>query len=119
MTSTDVFVERSRRWGRTLEDREAARHGVSIRQARDIVARRAGISSGTLETLRSGRLKAVAAHVYQRLWQAVIRDLHEELRRHEHELHLLAQQGLGPADREVEQVMAGISKIEKALEGER
>ena len=117
MQST-TYTDLARSWGRTLEDREATRSGVSVRDARKAVARRAGVSPGTLETLRIGRLKTVATHIYERLRAAVIADLQHEIRRLEHELEIARQSGMDPRCPEVAEVEKYLALARQALAGE-
>jgi hypothetical protein len=109
------YVEKARAWSRVLEDREAARSGLTIREARPNAARKIGIPPGTLANLRNGRLKSIAAHVFDRLRAAVERELQAEMRALEHELQLLRQQGVDPRDIEIEAVVADLAKVRHAL----
>jgi hypothetical protein len=113
--SSATYVERARLWTRVLEDREAARIGEPVKEARPRVARRVGVASGTLENLRNGRLKAVAVHVYERLRLAVERELTAEMQALEHELQLLRQSGVDPRAAEVEEVVSYLAKARRAL----
>lgn len=76
----------ARSWVRRLEDREAARCGVPVPAVRGAVARRLGVSPGTLETLRSGRRKGVDMTIFDRLRTAVEADIRAEINALEHEL---------------------------------
>lgn len=114
MTSA-AYLERARGWVRTLEDREAARNSHPVSEARPSVARRTGISPGTLANIRNGRLKAIAVHVYDRLRAAVIRELETEVRHLEHELQLLRTAGVDPREGEMEEVVASLAKVREAL----
>ena len=114
MTST-AFVDRARGWTRVLEDREATRNGLTLKEARPRVARRAGVASGTLENLRNGRLKAVAVHVYERLRLAVERELVAEMAALEHELQILRQSDVDPRAAEVEAVVSHLTAARQAL----
>ncbi len=113
--SSVAYLDRARDWSKTLEDREAARSGASLREARPVVARQAGVSPGTLENLRNGRLKSIAVHIYERLRGAVIRELEAEVRHLEHELTILRATGLDPRDDEMAQVVADLAKARQAL----
>lgn len=114
MTSA-AYVERGRSWGRFLEDREASRAGVPIRQARPSVARRTGVATGTLASLRNGRLKAIAAHVYDRLRAAVERELVAEMQALEHELQTLRQTGADPRSPQVAEAETHLAAARRAL----
>lgn len=113
--TSNAFVEHARDLARTLEDREAARSQLRLVEARPIVARRLGTAPGTLENLRNGRLKTIAAHVYAALRQAVVGELEKELRHLEHELHLLRQTGSDPRGDEAAAVVSDIAKVRSAL----
>lgn len=113
--SSAIYVERAQKWARVLEDREAHRHGLAVREARPRVARQTGVAAGTLENLRNGRLKAVAVHVYERLRNALDRELVAEMRALEHELQLIRQQGADPRQVEVDEVVAHLAAVRKAL----
>lgn len=68
-----------------------------------------------MQNLRNGRLKAVAVHVYERLWFALERELMAEMQALEHELQLLRQQGIPPHSDEVSEVVAHLAAARKAL----
>lgn len=110
-----AFVENARGWSKTLEDREADKTGHCLKQVRPIIARRIGIPAGTLENLRNGRLKAIAAHVYERLRAGVIRELEAEMRHLDHELNILRQTGMDPRSDDTAAVLADIKTVRAAL----
>jgi hypothetical protein len=110
-----IYVEQARDWTTRLEKKAADKHGVSLKDAREIVARETGTNPGTLENLRNGRLKAIAVHAYERLRHGVIRELEAEMRRYEHELQILRQTGADPRDFEIAEVEAGLARIREVL----
>jgi hypothetical protein len=110
-----AYLDRARMWGKALEDREAARQGVPLPIARKTVARKTGIAPGTLETLRVGRLKAIAVHVYERLQAAVIADLEAEMGRLQHELTVARQAGVDPRSDEIVEVETHLARARAAL----
>jgi hypothetical protein len=114
-----TYLEAARGWGRVLERREAERSGRPLKDARATVARRAGVSQGTLENLYNGRLKAIAVHVYERLWQAVERELHAELRRLERDLEQHSTRRLGARPIETAQIVADLERVRAALRSSR
>jgi hypothetical protein len=114
MTSV-AYLDRAERWARIMEDREAARSGQPIKLARKTVSRRVGVSPGTLENLRKGRLKAIAAHWYDNLRAGVIAELETELRHVEHEIQIARQSGLDPASGEAHALLASEARIREAL----
>ena len=78
-----------RRWVRESEARESARTGVPLPMAREAVARKSGIPSGTLETIRRGRSKGVRAWVVDRLREFVVSELQAEIGRLSHDLEMV------------------------------
>ena len=115
MSSSREFLEQTRRWARQLTEMEAERSGVSLALARATVARRAGVPESTLITLAVGRLKTVAAHVYERIRAALIAQLKSELGRLEHELNTLRATGLDTHQDQVAEVEKFISAARRAL----
>lgn len=113
--TADAFIERARGWGRLLEDRERARSGEPLKRAREAVARRIAVPPGTLENLRKNRLKAIAAHWYDRLRSGVIRELEAELAHVDFQLQIARQTGLDPRDRETEALVASHARLSEAL----
>lgn len=93
-----TYFDHAQQWERMLVTDEATRSHCLEKEAREIVARRAGISPGTLENLRNGRLKQIAAHVYGSLRGLVIRELEAEIARLEHELTVARQTSVRPDD---------------------
>lgn len=110
-----AYADQARDWTRRLEDREAARSGLSVKEARPIVARRLGVAPGTLESVRKGRLKTIAAHIYDRLRLNVVAELQAEMRALEHELHVLQATGVDPRDSAIDEVVADLAKVRLAL----
>lgn len=113
--SATLYVGRARNWAKTLEDQEAVRRVVSIEDARQHVARQTGVLPGTLENLRRGRLKEVAAHVYERLRAAIVRELLAEKARLDHELQIALQTGVDPRGPEVAALAADQALVRQAL----
>ncbi len=109
------FVDRSEAWAKALEDKEAERAAVPLSEARVKVSGRAGVNPGTLENLRKGRLKAIAAHVYEALRVALIRELEAEMRALDHQLHVLRQSGEDPRSDKTAAVLADIAVVRRAL----
>lgn len=97
-----------------LEDMRAKAAG-SIELARQQIARETRISAGTLENLRRGRIKQVAAWVRDSLQAAVIRQLENEVRALEHEIHILRQQGAHPASPQVSEAETYLARARAAL----
>lgn len=111
----ELYIDRVQSWTKALEEREQRRSGTQVQTARQAIARRTGVSPGTLENIRNGRLKAIAAHVYDRLRAAVVADIEAELRHLQHELTIANQAGLDQRDDEVATAMAHLEKARQAL----
>ena len=111
----NAYVERARTWAAAIEDSAAKEARASLRVVRPSVAREVGVSPGTLENLRAGRLKGIAAHIYERLQAATLRRLQAEMRRIEHEIHVLKAQGLDGSSDEMAAALADRSALRRAL----
>jgi hypothetical protein len=114
MTSV-VYLSRARAWVVALEDRERARSGTKLPDARAAVSQRVGVPPGTLRNLRAKRVKSVAVHWYERLRAAVVRDLQAEMARLQHEQNLVHQAGLDPRGNEAAAILADIASVRLAL----
>lgn len=93
MTSIE-FGDTAREWARRLEAREAQRSGLPVTAVRAVVARRIGVSPGTLENLRNGRLKSIAAYIFAGIKAAIERDIQAEIHALETELEVARATGL-------------------------
>lgn len=81
---------------RRVEDLEARRRRRSVREVRDLVARRIGTTTGTLRNIRKERRKGIPAWLMQSIRAALIDVLQAELHAIEHELHMLRAVGADP-----------------------
>lgn len=117
MTCTD-FDALAREWARDIEDREARRSGSPLHLARVAVARRLGVSPGTLENLRSGRLKQVAAHVFARLRAGLMSEITAEIHALEHKMQIALAAGVDPRSAQMAEVVAALATARAILEGE-
>jgi hypothetical protein len=108
-------VEEARRLVRQLEDREAARVGQAG-LARVRVAHRLGVSPGSLERLRRGRLKTVGARVRDRLKAAVVKELQDEIHKLEHELEMVRLRGRPIAADEMAQAQKLLDQAKRLIE---
>lgn len=63
----------------TRLERAAMRDGAKLAQARESVARKVGVSPGTLESIRRGRIKRLAHDLFQKLNAALERQLEREI----------------------------------------
>lgn len=113
--SAAVFVDRAREWERALVKKEADRSGLPSNEARVKVAHKIGALPGTLENLRRGRLKEVAAHLYAGLRAGVEAELEAELRHVQHSLHLVRQAGLDPRSGAHFSLVANEARLRQAL----
>lgn len=113
--SAAAFVDRAREWERALVTREATRSGLPSNAARVKVAHKVGALPGTLENLRRGRLKEVAAHLYAGLHAGVVAELEAELRHVQHELNLARQAGLDPRSGSFFSLAANEARLKAAL----
>lgn len=111
----ELIAQQARDWAVELEERT----GLKVPEARDTVARRLGVSPGTLERLRKRRLKNPGAFLYLKLQaairEAIIHGLHREATRLEAERHILMATGADPRSDEVAAVVASIAKVRETL----
>lgn len=114
MTSID-FTDVARGYARRLEDREAARSGSSVHVARMSVARRLHMSPGTLENLRNGRMKNVAAGIFAKLRSMVEHEINQEIQALEHELQMARACGLDRRDDEISAAEAALQTARSFL----
>ena len=108
-------VALARDWADILETKEARRTGLSLDEARPIVARKTGVPEGKLYSLRRNRLKDIGRHILLRLGEGVIRELQVELRHIEHDLQTLRQIGADPSSGEMFSLLASRAKVREAL----
>jgi transposase-like protein len=113
--TTAAYVDTARTWVRRLEDAEAIRSSVPVNTARSSVARKVGVHPGALANIRHGRIKAIAAHVFDALRGAVERELLHEIARLEHELALLRQSGVDPREDQMREVETHLAAAREAL----
>ncbi len=109
------FVDTARGWALRLEEAEAARSNVPVEDARPIVARKLGVSPGTLTSLRKRRLKDISAAVYAKLNAAVERLLEKQLAALEHELLVVRQQKLDAHRHDVAEIEADIARVRASI----
>jgi hypothetical protein len=109
------LVDAASDWARRLEDDVARRRGITVAEARAVVARDTLVPAGTLENLRKRRLKNLGVYAYQQIKSALIRQLQSELRALEHEIHVLRATGVDPRSDEMAEAIAGLQKVREAL----
>lgn len=83
--------QRAVRW---MEDREAARLSVPVKIARTFLARELGLSPGTLEDIRKGRLKGLRSRVERAIDAGFAKLLQSEIGRLNHELAVANSRGV-------------------------
>ncbi len=102
-------------WATALERIEAQRSGENRSRVRPVVARRTGVSEGTLYSLARRRLKKITNDTLRRLGNGLIAELQRELGRIEHELQIHTQIGTHIDSGEVLALVASRQKIKAAL----
>lgn len=105
------------RLARKLEDSEAKRRGVRLREARPHVARRLGVSPGTLENIRRLRTKVVPNWVMARVRAAFVAELQAEIQRLEHEVAIHLQIGSDPRCDDLAKAQAQVDAARALLTG--
>ena len=107
----------ARQWVTRLEAREARATGATLPAARAAVARRLGVAPGTLENLRRGRTSGVRAWLAEKIAQAVVREIINEIQGLEHELAVARQCGARAGGSEIAEIEAGLAALAAALKG--
>lgn len=104
----------------TRLERAAMRDGVKLAQAREIVARRVGVSPGTIESIRRGRVKRLAHDIFEKLRAALERQLEREIEAAAHDLAMVRASGarvdaaaIFEAEAALERARSVIREIEK------
>lgn len=111
MTFADLYLDRAQSWAERLEALEMAHGAANRTEARRAVARKALVASGTLENLMNGRLKSVAAFVFDRLAAAVTREIRHEIESLEHELEMACASRLCDRDGTISSVVADLERL--------
>ena len=110
---TDVTL--AREWAAILEEREARRGGVSRTVARNVVARKTGVTAGKLYSLARDRIKTIDNSMLRGIGGALIRELQHELTRVEHDLAIHTRIGDRADSGEVLSLASRREKIRDAL----
>jgi hypothetical protein len=93
MNSAASDIETLNGMARSLERSEARRIGTTLTQARKIVARRLGITSGAFENFLYQRTKVVPNWFMSRVRAELLSVLQMEVQKLEHEIQLHRQTG--------------------------
>lgn len=107
-------TERARRMASSLERIERARGG-SLEHVRPRLADKLGVSTGTLETLRRGRLKRIEGWLRDRIASLLMREIGAEITRLRHELELARQSGSDPRWHDLSQIRADLEALEAVI----
>jgi hypothetical protein len=104
-------------WARALEQSEARRLGVTVRQARARVARQIGTTPSALEHVARGRAKRITVEFFTRLQAAIVQKLQSEIAHAQHELHLARQSGVDPRSPAMAALEAETERATRQLAG--
>lgn len=108
------FNERARRWAEVLERIEARRSAVNREHARRTVARRAGLTPGTLFNLANRRIKDVRGCAYEALRNLFIAEVRGEIGAWTHELDMALASGLD-SEIEIREIEDRLAQAHKKL----
>jgi hypothetical protein len=111
-------VEAVHHFARTIEDAEAKRQGIKVREARAILARRLRTSPGTLENIRRLRTKIVPNWLMTRIKAEFVAVLQTEISRLSNEIHLARQTGAHHSDDALRAAAAQLSAARQILGAE-
>lgn len=98
-----------------LEQREAMRTGLSQREARKVVARKAQVLPGTLERIRRDRVKDQRVGVFNRIRDLFIREAEKEIEALQHEILIARQTGLDPTGEQAAEIEATLAKLKELM----
>lgn len=112
-----VDLDQAHKWARTLEDAESRRLGLPVARARGSVARKLGISPGTLENIRRFRAKTIPNWLMARIRAEFVSVLQTEIRTLEHEIHLARQTGMDPRENDLAKAEAQLVAAKEILNG--
>ena len=110
MTESDTLTMATR-----LVYGEKARSHLDFHGALRAVARRLGLSPGSLENLVRGRAKRITVSVAAAVRGAMIRELEGEIARLTHELELVRACGADPRSLQITEIEALLAKAERLL----
>jgi hypothetical protein len=98
MNSAVSDLETLNGMARSLERSEARRVGTTLTRARQMVARRLGITAATFENILYQRTKNVPNWLMNKVREELVSVLQLEMRRLEHEIQIARQTGSGNRD---------------------
>jgi len=107
--------DKAREWLVALEKREAARHGLKAFVARQRIAARLGIASGTSENIVRRRTKGIRAGVFNKICAVFAEEARQEILRLEHERLLAIQTGLDARCGEVSEIEADLAALREVV----
>lgn len=111
-----TFEDIARQWVTGLEDAESRETGQPIRVARHYVARKTGVSAGTLENIRRGRLKRIGTTIADRLQAYMVRQLQSEIMKKQNDLEMVLRCRGGAAGNEVAELQEAIARAQRLVD---
>jgi len=107
-------LEQSKKIVEILERIERGRTGT-LDLARPRIADKLGVTTGTLETLRRGRLKNIGGWLRDRIASLLMREIGAEITRLRNELDLAFQSGSDPRWHNLAQIKADLAALEALM----
>lgn len=95
------------------------RAGAALPVARAALARRIGVSPGTLESIRRGRVKRIAHDIFCKLHSAMERQLEKEIEAATHELAILRAAGPRVDEAALGEAVDAVARARAAIERAR
>lgn len=115
MTRALTIDEQTREWTRWLEHSRARRDATTIPHARRSLARSLQVSPGTIERLRTGRVKGVRQWLFDRVRCLVVREIESEIQRLSHDLELARRCDRSTRGVEVEEIETHLAAVRRLL----
>jgi hypothetical protein len=106
---------RARDWTRALEEKEARRRGLSVKDARAVVARKIGATVAALEHVGRGRAKRITVDLFARLRSLIIDELQREITAAQHEIEIARKAGLDGDCPEMAALEAGAAAARRLM----
>lgn len=111
-------IQRVNEYARSLERSEVRRCDTNVTQARRNIARRLGVTTVTLDNLRTLRTKIVPNWLMNKVRAELISVLQLELQKLEHELHTHKQVGSPHSDDDLASAQAHLTSVRQILSGQ-